>query len=171
MKNQRPGAHLEEDCPPAPVLKGRRGGAVTQDTKNGPAAPPEGSGQHGERDLSEEGEAMARKLRSDIPGTTQTARTDTRTRPNGSKTPSQKQPTDRAASQRLRGGRLPLRPIQTSLIKLSNRRRVCRGGRVCCCTVPQGTPKKWQSLILGGAWSTAAPTAKAKDRHLRVRKG
>ena len=33
---------------------------------------------------------------------------------------SQKQPTDGAASQRLRGGRLPLRPIQTSLIKLSN---------------------------------------------------
>ena len=134
MKNQRPGAHLEEDCPPAPVLKGRRGGAVTQDTKNGPAAPPEGSGQHGERDLSEEDEAMARKLRSDIPGTTQTAGTDTGTRPNGSKTPSQKQPTDRAASQRLRGGRLPLRPIQTSLIKLSN---------------AQNSPKALHSMVFG----------------------
>ena len=38
----------------------------------------------------------------------------------GRRRASQKQPTDRAASQRLRGGRLPLRPIQTSLIKLSN---------------------------------------------------
>ena len=37
----------------------------------------------------------------------------------GRRRASQKQPTDRAASQRLRGGRLPLRPIQTSLIKLS----------------------------------------------------
>ena len=26
-------------------------------------------------------------------------------------------------------------------------------------------------MILGGAWSTAGPTAKAKDRHLTVRKG
>ena len=38
----------------------------------------------------------------------------------GRRRASQKQPTDGAASQRLRGGRLPLRPIQTSLIKLSN---------------------------------------------------
>ena len=42
------------------------------------------------------------------------------------------------------------------------------GGRVGCCMLyrPAGTPKWWQSLILGGAWS-----AKAKDRHLTVRKG
>ena len=45
------------------------------------------------------------------------------------------------------------------------------GGRVGCCTVPRGRLKRWQSLILGGAWSTAGPTAKAKDRHLTVRKG
>ena len=40
------------------------------------------------------------------------------------------------------------------------------GGRVGCCTVPRGRLKRWQSLILGGAWSTAGPTAKVKDRPL-----
>ena len=93
---------------------------------------------------------MARTLRSDSTANRKDGHKDTTKR----KQIKSKQPTDRAASQRLQGGRLPLRPIQTSLIKLSYCRRAEEG-------LPVGTlvglPRRPHVLEEQASWRLEDP--------------